>query len=342
MERFTSRTSSPRATAVNPLSDMATIQGSSRAVGMSSLSREGTPEAWAQAQAQASYLTSTLLPADDGQYELRQKILHIRDMDVLAEEKARLMHAVMTESYRQSKVLGSSRQSRPTSPISIKSHKGPFTPSSIGSCAGNCHEPMTPTSIPSSVDPKKSYNCSEKDLEPTYHIPPKKDRSNIPSSSAELFDMSDEEEPGPPPLGCAHYQRNVKLQCSTCHGWYTCRFCHDEKEDHPLIRKETKDMLCMLCGCPQPASDVCIDCGERAAWYYCDICKFWDNDPEKSIYHCSDCGICRIGRGLGKDFFHCKVWIYFCTGKRQSATDRESQDLRRVHVHIHRKLASMH
>ena len=36
-------------------------------------------------------------------------------------------------------------------------------------------------------------------------------------------------------------------------------------------------------------------------------CKLWDDDPEKKIYHCDDCGICRIGAGLGKDFFHCKV-----------------------------------
>ena len=26
------------------------------------------------------------------------------------------------------------------------------------------------------------------------------------------------------------------------------------------------------------------------------ICKFWDNDPTKEIYHCADCGICRFGR----------------------------------------------
>ncbi|EWC45746.1 hypothetical protein DRE_05083 [Drechslerella stenobrocha 248] len=44
-------------------------------------------------------------------------------------------------------------------------------------------------------------------------------------------------------LGCAHYRRNVKLQCSTCDKWYPCRFCHDDKEDHSLIRKDTKNML---------------------------------------------------------------------------------------------------
>jgi hypothetical protein len=24
--------------------------------------------------------------------------------------------------------------------------------------------------------------------------------------------------------------------------------------------------------------------------YYCDICKFFDDDPKKSIYHCDGCG----------------------------------------------------
>jgi hypothetical protein len=66
-------------------------------------------------------------------------------------------------------------------------------------------------------------------------------------------------------------------------------------------------MLCMLCGCPQRASDVCVKCGETAARYYCNICKLWDDKPTKSIYHCADCGICRRGRGIGKDVFHCKV-----------------------------------
>ena len=39
--------------------------------------------------------------------------------------------------------------------------------------------------------------------------------------------------------------------------------------------------------------------------YYCSICHLWENNPNKSIYHCVDCKICRIGKGLGIDFFHC-------------------------------------
>ncbi|KAK9427762.1 hypothetical protein V1505DRAFT_253550 [Lipomyces doorenjongii] len=107
--------------------------------------------------------------------------------------------------------------------------------------------------------------------------------------------------------GCAHYQRGVKLQCSVCDQWHPCRFCHDDVEDHQLIRSETKNMLCTYCFLPQSAAQDCRGCGRRVAKYFCEKCKLWDDDPDKSIYHCNDCGICRIGEGLGKDFFHCKT-----------------------------------
>ena len=117
-------------------------------------------------------------------------------------------------------------------------------------------------------------------------------------------------------MGCAHYQRNCKLQCSTCSIWSTCRFCHNELDnvDHELVRQETKNMLCMFCKTAQPAQQYCRSCSKRMASYYCAKCKLWDNDPNKSIYHCNSCGICRVGLGLGKDFFHCDR----CNGKTPS------------------------
>jgi RING finger/CHY zinc finger protein 1 len=37
--------------------------------------------------------------------------------------------------------------------------------------------------------------------------------------------------------------------------------------------------------------------------YFCEICKFFDDDLSKGQYHCDGCGICRTG---GADnFFHC-------------------------------------
>ncbi|CAO3614139.1 unnamed protein product [Cunninghamella echinulata] len=109
-------------------------------------------------------------------------------------------------------------------------------------------------------------------------------------------------------MGCQHYQRKCKLQANCCGKIFSCRFCHDEvmSSDHTIIRTDTKKMFCMLCQSVQPAGQHCQGCQQEMARYYCDKCKLWDNDPTKSIYHCDDCGICRQGMGLGKDFFHCQ------------------------------------
>ncbi|KAF9981892.1 hypothetical protein BGZ75_006739 [Mortierella antarctica] len=106
-------------------------------------------------------------------------------------------------------------------------------------------------------------------------------------------------------MGCQHYRRGCKLKANCCGKWFNCRFCHDDASDHAIVRNETKMMLCMHCKTPQPAAQSCSSCNAQLAKYYCDVCKLWDDHPEKAIYHCVDCGICRIGNGLGLDFFHC-------------------------------------
>ncbi|GJJ74398.1 RING finger and CHY zinc finger domain-containing protein 1 [Entomortierella parvispora] len=107
-------------------------------------------------------------------------------------------------------------------------------------------------------------------------------------------------------LGCKHYRRGCKLKANCCGKWFNCRFCHDDVSDHVIIRSETKQMLCMHCKTIQDAAQTCYSCKARLAVYYCDVCKLWDDSPQKPIYHCDDCGICRIGQGLGRDYFHCK------------------------------------
>ncbi|KAH9249108.1 hypothetical protein BASA81_013181 [Batrachochytrium salamandrivorans] len=108
-------------------------------------------------------------------------------------------------------------------------------------------------------------------------------------------------------MGCKHYQRCAKLQAHCCGKWDTCRFCHDEVSDHTIVRSLVVTMMCMFCNLVQPAGQDCVNpaCGKRVARYYCKECKLWDDDPRKTIYHCHDCGICRIGKGLGIDYFHC-------------------------------------
>lgn len=235
------------------------------------------------------------LPEDDGMGALRQQIIVIQSMDIPAGQKARLMHELLTKGYsRAQEVFHAKQQPVVTSSAGMISQERPTTPGSLSSFIWQ----MNGSPDPAAGDQIHTFHLSPNDLKPTY----------APLEEPEIDEEGDitirDQEPV---LGCRHYKRNVKLQCVTCDKWYTCRLCHDEAEDHILNRKATKNMLCMICGCAQRAGEFCVGCGERTAWYYCGVCKLWDNDPNKSIYHCNDCGICRKGRGLGKDFFHCKV-----------------------------------
>ncbi|KAK8933786.1 hypothetical protein KSP39_PZI016072 [Platanthera zijinensis] len=106
--------------------------------------------------------------------------------------------------------------------------------------------------------------------------------------------------------GCEHYKRNCKLLAACCNKLFTCRFCHDKVSDHSMERKATSEMMCMQCLNIQPIAGTCKvpSCnGFSMAKYYCNICKFFDD--ERTVYHCPFCNLCRVGRGLGVDFFHC-------------------------------------
>ncbi|OQD84554.1 hypothetical protein PENANT_c012G02666 [Penicillium antarcticum] len=237
----------------------------------------------------------SLLPADDGMGVLRSRIIAIRNLEVTNGEKARKVHDLMTESYNSSRdplnVSSTRLLSPPSSPL-------PTSPKTMQ--PSNMFK-LNQTNPDGITHYESSFNLTPEDLQPTY-VPKTEPEPHEGELGDEDLDTEDLEEAT---IGCAHYHRNVKLECHTCKKWYTCRFCHDEVEDHALIRRDTEHMLCMLCGHAQPAAQDCRKCGEQTAQYYCEICKLWDNDSKKSIYHCNDCGICRIGQGLGKDFFHC-------------------------------------
>ncbi|AYV87182.1 MAG: zf-CHY-domain-containing protein [Sylvanvirus sp.] len=109
-------------------------------------------------------------------------------------------------------------------------------------------------------------------------------------------------------FGCSHYRRNAKIRGSCCNLFYSCRFCHDEQTDHEINRKEIRDMICTFCIQQgifriQPICATCVDCQSQIARYFCTICKFFDDAPDRDIYHCSSCGICR--RGRQEDYWHC-------------------------------------
>ncbi|KAJ6029019.1 hypothetical protein N7444_012006 [Penicillium canescens] len=239
------------------------------------------------------------LPADDGMGVLRSKIIAVRNLELTNVQKARKVHDLMTESYNSSreplKISSTRLLSPPSSPAGSRL---PTSPKTMSRSDTSELDQANPDSI---ARYESSFNLKPEDLQPTF-VP----KTEPEPHECEMGDEdSDTEELAEDTLGCVHYHRNVKLECHTCKKWYTCRFCHDEVEDHALIRRDTQHMLCMLCGHPQPAAQDCRKCGKQTAQYYCEICKLWDNDSKKSIYHCNDCGICRIGQGLGKDFFHC-------------------------------------
>ena len=248
------------------------------------------------------------LPADDGMGSMRKRIVAIQRTNSSSTEKARMIHDLMTEQYNSSQSsLHASQPFRARSPASLASHDRPITPASLRSMDNSVQCTSPPTSLSSAAEAINPFNLTTEDLEPTFYKKSLTTQQSVAAGNQSSDRQSDGFDEEMRPLGCLHYKRNIKLQCSACYRWYTCRFCHDEVEDHSLNRRATKNMLCMLCGCAQPASEECSRCGERSARYYCSVCKLWDDDPGKSIYHCNDCGICRIGQGLGKDFYHCKV-----------------------------------
>ena len=275
----------------------------SPADGSDQSSRTNTTDTRTRGDSAASGVGDRSLPEDDGMGPMRKRIIAIQRTDSSNEEKARLVHGLMTEKHNSSQQsLHGPQFARAHSSGSRHSSNRPRTPSLPRSNGTLMQAHSSSMLLPSNPNGPNPFQLSPDDLKPTYY---RKPLPLLKDGDQEGSSMEFEQEANA--LGCEHYKRNIKLQCSACNRWYTCRFCHDAVEDHMLNRRETKHMLCMLCGCAQPASGECALCSERGAWYYCDVCKLWDDDPEKSIYHCNDCGICRVGKGLGKDFFHCKA-----------------------------------
>lgn len=107
------------------------------------------------------------------------------------------------------------------------------------------------------------------------------------------------------PSECEHYLRGCDLKAECCGKFWPCRICHDEAADHKIDRYAIKEMRCRNCGEVQDVAKNCRACEKEMAQYFCDVCNFFDDDPNKDIYHCDKCKLCRIGKGLGIDYFHC-------------------------------------
>lgn len=269
---------------------------------------------------------SSALPPDDGMDQLRQELHHIRDMALSSEEKAQRMHALMIADYQ-------TLQAENVATTFSGNNEEHYSESAKVDHYSNLHPPFSPSSTALSLDTDSLFQVSLFDLEPTYHPPSPDEENPTMSRDDSLSDHSEDDTA----LGCQHYRRNVKVRCADCRRWYTCRHCHDAAEKHALDRKRTKHMLCMLCGHPQSAAACCEQCGEESAFYYCDICKLWDNDGSRSIYHCEDCGICRRGEGLGKDYIHCKV----CRPRFVHFSMLSNIEMQRMHIYQLGHITSM-
>ncbi|XP_071937818.1 E3 ubiquitin-protein ligase MIEL1 isoform X3 [Coffea arabica] len=96
---------------------------------------------------------------------------------------------------------------------------------------------------------------------------------------------------------------------NSCNSFVTC-VCLDHQsmlrnvfDRHEVIRYDVKQVICSVCDTEQPVAQVCTNCGVRMGEYFCEVCKFYDDDVDKGQFHCDDCGICRVGGR--ENFFHC-------------------------------------
>ncbi len=112
--------------------------------------------------------------------------------------------------------------------------------------------------------------------------------------------------------GCRHYSRGCQLRSPCCNLFFWCRHCHNEamdtgdpKKAHQLDRFAVKRVRCGKCDLEQRVQQNCEDCGHLFGQYFCPICKFFDDDLSKGVFHCDGCGICRVGGR--ENFFHCSA-----------------------------------
>ncbi|KAL9992912.1 putative transcription factor C2H2 family [Helianthus debilis subsp. tardiflorus] len=111
--------------------------------------------------------------------------------------------------------------------------------------------------------------------------------------------------------GCKHYRRRCMIRAPCCNEIYDCRHCHNEAasmskrvyDRHELNRFDVEQVICSVCDTEQPVHRTCTNCGVKMGEYLCEICKFYDDDIDKGLFHCDDCGICRVGGR--ENFFHC-------------------------------------
>jgi RING finger/CHY zinc finger protein 1 len=103
---------------------------------------------------------------------------------------------------------------------------------------------------------------------------------------------------------CDHFKNNIQVFAECCNKYYDCHLCHNEKNNHKMVRKKIYKVKCINCNCENPPINNCIDCNITFGKKNCNICNIWCNRID-DMFHCEDCGLCR--QGNKKDFYHCKT-----------------------------------
>ena len=104
--------------------------------------------------------------------------------------------------------------------------------------------------------------------------------------------------------------------CASCGEVFWCRHCHNEvhfegqldpAKAHQLDRSQVREVICGACAERQPVAAGCRACGERFGEYFCEPCRFYDDDTSKGQFHCVGCGLCRVGGR--ENYFHCQKCV---------------------------------
>ncbi|OAL70844.1 hypothetical protein A7D00_5174 [Trichophyton violaceum] len=149
--------------------------------------------------------TTKYAAESDNIVETRRRIHAIWKLDVSSQEKARLMHRIMTEGYY------SAVKSR-SPPPTPQGHDAPCTPESSRKqrALGN----LSSSSELGSGISGSPYYLSQEDLKRTYFCRSVND--NQPADDPFMDNIEEAASDEVVELGCMHYKRNVKIQCFTC------------------------------------------------------------------------------------------------------------------------------
>lgn len=112
-------------------------------------------------------------------------------------------------------------------------------------------------------------------------------------------------------ITCSHYDKSCsKFKFECCNIIDPCKRCHIERNCTDIEKKcsniksiKISHITCIKCNLEQEPSQYCSnpECKIKFSNSYCKICQIWTH--KQNIFHCNDCGICRIG--TEETLFHC-------------------------------------